>query len=332
MTLFALDAANLVQQLRTSIELIVAVLLILVLIFRYRPRDKRKPSGQPPAIEHTDPVESLPQDVSHQIQEVQASLENEICELVQVLAERERNLVEEGGRTNELRQLIAIYSEASDAMQPFAVVMQQLETSVALLNPFASQPAVGMLLKEYRALAGIGEQLAEECDALVQWADNNEQLSQTTAEFNAGNMAAVAYLRKVYECSRSSHAALPSPTQEQERMAALGSSTEERFLTWIDGVSELRAMNQTGPGELRDACTRLIHHADEMIEAWDIKLIDVPLEITRYDCHLHDLGGTLPRNDILPETVIGVRRLGHKRNGVVVRKPEVLVAAAAATV
>jgi len=320
------------------------VLLLTLLLFAFRrynagkmprPRQRIK-AGPPDARAETEPVSlaaGAHDQVLRDLQIAQAVLADEIRALAEVLVQREITAQASSGMREQLGHLAAIYEQAAQHIDPFISAVQQLRPTVALLGPFAAEAGVAEIMAEYEGLAGIGGGLRENSASMRLLENSSELARQAAVDFRAGIIPAHEYLRAVYTSAAPACENLPSITEEQTRMAELTGSAEERLLNWIDSVSELRNMAVAGAhAEVRDACSRLIAHADEIIEAWNIKLIDVTVGSTLYDSRLHDLGGTLPRSDVRPETIIGVRRLGHKRNGIMVRRPVVLVAAASAAV
>ena len=322
----------------------VSVLLVLTaLLFVFRRYNagktlwrQRIEAGPPDARAEAGPV-SLTAGAHDQVlgdlQIAQAVLADEIRALAEVLVQREITAQAGSGMHEQLGHLAAIYEQAAQNIDPFISAVQQLRPTVALLGPFAAEARVAEIIGEYERLARIGDSLRENSASVRRLENSSELARQAAADFRAGNIPAHEYLRAVYTNAAPACENPPSITEEQARVAELTGSAEERLLNWIDSVSELRNMAVAGAhGEVRDACSRLIAHADEIIEVWNIKLIDVTVGSTLYDSRLHDLGGTLPRSDVRPETIIGVRRLGHKRNGIIVRRPVVLVAAASAAV
>ncbi len=272
-------------------------------------------------------------DVLQELEAAQKALADELRGVVEVLVEREIRAREASGIDERIEALCEVYEKALQSIEPFLDAVQQLQPTVALLKPFAAEAGVAEAIAEYEEITGMGGRLREHSARLRRLQNSGGSAAALAADFHAGNIQPHEYLRAIYASAAPERVNLPSPAEEQARAAELTGTAEERLLNWIDSVSELRNVAVAGAySEVRDACSRLITHADEIIEAWDIKLIDVKAGSTLYDARLHDLGGSLPRTDVQPETVIGVRRLGHKRNGVVVRKPEVLVAAASAAV
>jgi hypothetical protein len=292
------------------------------LVVRISKTGSRAPDGHDIA-QRVASLESQYGDLADQLAGFQASASGQLRGVVEILAGR---ALSSAADAQALRELVAVYAQAAAGMEPFLISVQQLRPTVALLNEFAKKPGVSAALDEFEDLAGIGERLAARQAEILRYLNGGTmQAQQAAEECKAGQRPPHEYLRTVYESSLDSSV---SPAEEQNQIAELAGSTEERFLAWMDMVSELReATAVESPFGLHDACSHLIAHAGQVIEAWDIFLIDVPVGTTQFDSRLHDLGGTIPCAQVAAETVIGVRKLGHRRNGVLVRKPQVMVAA-----
>ena len=121
---------------------------------------------------------------------------------------------------------------------------------------------------------------------------------------------------------------LPAPDAEVAHYRELASQTTDTYLAWLDRINELRDLAiETRSSEISSACTQIIRQSRTVLEPLNVELDDVEIGRTQYDSRLHDLLHTVPRPGTRPETVIGVRKLGYRRNGTTVRKPQVVVAA-----
>lgn len=276
-------------------------------------------------------VERRADEISAQIKKVETQITAELRALARVLAQRETENLKMHSDA-ELRELEQIYTEAAKAMEPLMRSVNKLRPSVVslALAQYESEPGVAQVLNEYEALARLGEQ----AELLRQETAQRRSMGKTQTEnhalaFEQGTVPPHEYLAGVYALAASSQQIPISPTQEKQRLEQLAASIEERFLSWIDSVSELRDVAAAGQRTgLHRACSQVISQASEVLECWDVRLVDVPVGSTRFDSRLHELYGTVPRTDVSPETVIAVRKLGHRKGGVLVRKPQVLVASA----
>lgn len=274
-------------------------------------------------------LERRADEISAQIKKVETQIIAELRALAGVLAQRETEKLKVHSNA-ELRELEQLYMEAAKAMEPLMRSVNKLRPSVLSLAQYESEPGVTPVLSEYEILARMGEQT----EMLHQETAQRRNMGKTQTEslalaFQERTIPPHEYLASVYANAASSQQIPVSTSQEKQRLEQLAASIEARFLSWIDSVSELRDVATAGQrAGLHRACSQVISQAGEVLECWDVRLIDVPVGSTRFDSRLHDLYGTVPRTDVSPETVIAVRKLGHRKGGVLVRKPQVLVASA----
>lgn len=146
--------------------------------------------------------------------------------------------------------------------------------------------------------------------------------------FESGTIPEATYLTQMLSILPVKHRTLADPLAEQSLLKDMHDHTADVFLAWLDRVNELRALAaDTSFYEVVALCTNLIRQSRGMLSQLGVEIEDVELGRTMFDARLHDLVHTVPIASARPETVIGVLRLGYRRNGRVMRKPQVLVAA-----
>jgi molecular chaperone GrpE (heat shock protein) len=260
-----------------------------------------------------------------EIAEARSRFSEEMRQLVEVLATQARKNAAAGHHSDAADA--QAYADVLETVAPLTNSILELRAAVAALEQCASNPEMAAVLKEYSDLSGFYGKVAER-QAQVLGPPEGDKMRELEAEWKEGRMAPQEYLQALYDCTARIERR-SSLQEEYQELLRLAGSFEERFLAWIDSVTEMRdAAQARREEELYRACACVIEQASEIMETREICLIDVPVGSTRFDDRLHELGGTVPRPDMVPETVIGVRKLGHKRKGVLVRKPQVLVASA----
>jgi len=290
----------------------------------------RRPGNPDANATSMEPLGVRIADLSTRITQVEESLTAEVRALTEILAEREMRTMEMNSDATTRRELEQIYRESFKAMDPLLHAMNKLRPSVLSLAQSGSDNSIAPVLNEYEALARMCEELDRIRQDLAQHLDTDtSEIERCALGFRAGQVPPHEYLACVHAKAAAAQAMSISPRQARERLTLLAASLEEGFLAWVDALSELRDAAAAGQkAVLQLACAQLISQASDVVECWDVRLVDVPVGSTRYDSRLHDLYASIPRADVSPETVIAVRRLGHRKGGVLVRKPQVLVAAA----
>jgi len=230
-----------------------------------------------------------------------------------------------------------LYEVSRAELSPFVFSLSSVTPSVHSLSVCPTHNNVDMeaivrtLVANYEQMQNIDSELASKlariCDVEPTAASAVEG---ARIRFDSGALAIDAYLRQVMSTPRIDRLVLPDPDVELAHYRELAGTTTEKYLSWLDRINELRDFaNETSNYEVSSASTQIIRQSRSVLEPLNIELDDVEIGRTRYDSRLHDLLHTVPRPDTRPETVIGVRKLGYRRNGTTVRKPQVVVAAAA---
>jgi molecular chaperone GrpE (heat shock protein) len=99
-------------------------------------------------------------------------------------------------------------------------------------------------------------------------------------------------------------------------------------LEWLDRINGLRELAiETEAREVESACTRIVRQSRAVLELFHVELENIEIGRTLYDSRLHELLHAIPRAGVRPETIIGIQKLGYRRDGKTVRKPMVVVAA-----
>lgn len=215
--------------------------------------------------------------------------------------------------------------------------VSQLEPEVTAVHRAAPgngalRETIEQLLREYHSMAGLSGALSES-EARACRAQGSAQLETQALrkDLLEGRVAPEVYLQRVLTWQPQTRAeGLPDPVAENGQLASLVQGFPDRFLAWLDLAAEIREGAASEAPSLAEGCTRLIAAARPIVlKQWQIEIDDVAVGSTRFDYRLHDMVISKPSPDVAPETVIAVHRLGHRRQGKVMRKPQVIVAAAA---
>ncbi len=324
------------------VVLAVALSAVLAWLVRVIERQRRKAQPSPPP--RPGPTDSKMAAIEERLAAIENSLKafgesqagmntsirSELNSVVEVLAERAGRAK---GPAPKLNELAVVYEEALKCLEPRLQVVLELRPAAGQLAAFAGDPKVAGIIREYGNLANLRDAVAGlHQDVLQQMVPRQPGTETLAIDFRQGRITAGEYLRAIFAPDSSSGRQFPAPADEKARLQGLAESLEERVLQWIDSVNDLREdAAVAGNQELHSACCGVIEQAAETLRQWNIEIIDVAVGDTRFDQRLHDLASPIPRTDVPPETIIGVRRLGRSRNGAPERKPEVLVAAAPAS-
>ena len=324
-----------------AILAIVAVIVVARRIMRVvteRTRPEFDPRGELRLLsDQLLTLDNQLRDIRAEFSEQKHSLEqaeSRVTTLVKLLArDRQQSLTVRLRNDAVLEKLNTIYKEGLQRMGPTIRALGSIRSHVdALLVAVPSDSAqfshVRSVVEEFRALTATVSEL-ETRPHLIATAINVEtQLKRLYQEYRSGTVDVDSYLRDLLDFTIPSELGFPDPEVERTRLENMPEATRNDLLAFVDSVTELR-------DQLRDVaevaggseCDEIIRTCGDFLDSCGIRLVDVARG-TVFDARLHDLYAAIPSVAASPETIIGVRRLGQRRGGELVRKPQVLVAAA----
>lgn len=237
------------------------------------------------------------------------------------------------GRSEALKR---VYAQFRDRLQQITSSISPLESHVTAVQQ-AAFARDGLLMmvqgftEEFHRMINLDGELARsEARLLKQLTPEETEERSLRDAMLRGQIDPSHYLQRILAREEpSDRVDLSDPEAEQARLGLEVDQFPARFLTWLDQAAEIREEAGRTHAPLADACTQLIAAARPIAqEHWQIEIEDVVIGRTRFDGRLHELVISKPSSGILPETIIAVHRLGHRREGKVIRKPQVVVAAA----
>lgn len=231
-----------------------------------------------------------------------------------------------------LEQLGTIYKEAIQRMEPTVYALAAIRDCVKLLLTVVPVDSsqyqyVRSVADQFRGLATAVSELEKAPKTIAAAMDIEARMSALSEGYNSGTLSPDSYLSALLNITIPNEMVFADPDAECRRLQALPEATHSGLLDFVDSVTELRdrlhdAAEIAGSRE----CDRVIKACAELFEKCGVRLVDVARG-TIFDARLHDLYAAIPRPDTTPETIIGVRRLGQRRGGELIRKPQVVVAA-----
>jgi molecular chaperone GrpE (heat shock protein) len=254
--------------------------------------------------------------------------------LTELLArDRQQSLSTNLCNDEALKRLSVIYKEALQSMAATIRTLGSVRSHVeALLSAMPSDSRqytrVMAAVSEFRALEAMISEIEARPQVIEKAMTVETQLGLLEEQYRSGTLTTDSLLRALFEFTIPSEFGFPDPELEGERLENMPEMTRTELLRFVDSVTEVR-------DELRDAkevagaseCDEIIRICADFLDGCGIRLVDVARG-TVFDARLHDLYAAIPSAAASPETIIGIRRLGQRKGGQLVRKPQVLVAAA----
>lgn len=259
-------------------------------------------------------------------------------EVVRVLADsRTEEIIRGEQEGSDARLALRKLYEASRAeLAPFAISLSAITPLVSSLSTCHTQNNANVatllraLVQNYQQMQIVDSDLASKITRLSDVGPSAAVASEDARRcFDSGALMPEAYLKQIMSIHPAEKLVLPDPDVELAHYRELAAQTTDIYLSWLDRINDLRDLaTEAGSYEITTACTQIIRQSRSVLEPFNVELDDVEIGRTQYDSRLHDLLHTVPRPGTRPETVVGVRKLGYRRNGTTVRKPQVVVAAA----
>jgi len=258
-------------------------------------------------------------------------------EVVRVLADsRSEQLIlgeQEGG--NERLALRQIYEAVRSELAPFTSSLLSVTPSVDSLNicPTHNNVTLVSLIRElvlnYQQIQTLDTEIVSK---IARVSDGESIIASVIADarchFESGLLAKETYLQQILSIQPPDRQVLPDPAAESSHYRELAAQTTDNYLGWLERINELREMaSESECVDVASACTQIIRQSRSVLEVFHVELENVEIGRTQYDSRLHDLLHAIPRPGVRPETIIGIRKLGYRRNGKTVCKPQVVVAA-----
>jgi molecular chaperone GrpE (heat shock protein) len=237
------------------------------------------------------------------------------------------------GEKSALRQVYetakAERSRFSPALASIAPLISGLSAYQHRGNP-EMEGQINGVIKDFRQMMDVDTHLSSTLAELGAARGGSAlRCEELARSFESGAIPDAAYLTQVLCIDPVEHHMLADPLAEQSRLKELQLRMADVFLAWLDRVNELRAFStDRDSGEVATLCTNIIRQSRGVLSQLELEIDDVEIGRTMFDARLHDLVHTVSTARARPETVIGVLRLGYRRNGRVMRKPQVLVATA----
>ena len=306
----------------------------------------RKPSTQPEkcrseeAFQQAERTQRALDELATLVRETRAQSDatrDALNEVVRVLADSRTEEIIQGeqeGRDERLA-LRQLYEAARAELAPFTFSLSAITPFVSSLSSCPTQNDVGLatlvraLVQKYQQMQFVDSELASKITRLSDAGPSAAVASEDARRsFDSGALMPEVYLKHVLSIHSAEKLVLPDSDVELAHYRELASQITDTYLSWLDRINELRDLAiEAGSHEIMAACTQIIRQSRSVLEPLNVELDDVEIGRTQYDSRLHDLLHTVPRPGTRPETVIGVRKLGYRRNGTTVRKPQVVVAA-----
>jgi hypothetical protein len=280
------------------------------------------------------------QGIEQAVQEARSTAEaarRTIDDLVKVLVDSHMDEVIQIERSSAEEQLALreLYATAMSERAPLASALSFIQPAI---NGLQACPVkddanlrelVELLIRKYRIMQGVDSELASKLSRVE---DTKCSAAKTCEEINSryesGALSVDLYLKQVLAARPGDRFVRPDLATEQARYRDAGIQTADGFLSWLDLVNEVRDSSaDVDRFEIASACTQIIRQSRSMLDLLDIEIDDVEIGRTQYDARLHDLLHTVPSPSARPETVVGVHKLGYRKNGKIIRKPQVVVAA-----
>jgi hypothetical protein len=263
-------------------------------------------------------------------------LRSDIVLIVEALAAQRRSEFDVMLRSESTRreELLRSYYVAQQQFSALITPLLDMQVPVRQMLPCATNPPLSTLAQalaeRYQALCAPIAQVEARIDELNAASVNPAAaIDEFTEQLRSGALEPGDCMARIQAIQTPPPHQWPDVVAERSRLQSDADSFLDDFLAWVDQIAELRAVaRETGEPRLVTAATRVVEAAATAAKNWQIDIEDVLVGVARFDERQHELVNTIPRSDIAPETVIGVSRLGCRRNGKLLRKPQVIVAAA----
>lgn len=259
------------------------------------------------------------------------STQTELGQLARVLVNIHRREVDRAQDESGVgKELLEIYCRAGSRLEPFEPALREAGAPVARIRERSSAPEAARVVEDYDLLMDTLVDLKVRREEVAAIADLRRNSVQSFEELAVASLAPSELLRRAYAIETNPVPALPDPQSERERFESFADQMQQKLMSWVDTVSALRFWaNQECDRALKDSCEEILRVIAPLLMQWKIELDDVSVGDTRFDVRQHELEHIVPRPDLEPETIIAVAQLGYRQEGRIVRKPRVVVAAAA---
>jgi hypothetical protein len=235
----------------------------------------------------------------------------------------------------EKRALRELYETAKSERAPLASALSFIQPAINGLEACHFKEnanlreLVELLIRNYRIMQGVDSELASKLSRMEDTKCSTAKIcEEIKGRYESGAMSVDVYLKQMLSARPGDRFIRPDLATEQARYRYAGIQTAEGFLSWLDLVNEVRdSSGDVDRFEIASACTQIIRQSRSMLNLLDIEIDDVEIGRTQFDARLHDLLHTVPSPSARPETVVGVHKLGYRKNGKIIRKPQVVVAA-----